>query len=121
MEYIGFVFGVFGLMAYLEISGLKKRIGMLEEQLSKMSGTTYAKEKQSLKQIVTSSIGEEVELSFKEDEIDIDAVNYGSTKYGKIVLLDGDEDWIKVKMITPKGDKIKLLRVSSIARITKKA
>lgn len=121
MEYIGFVFGIFGLMAYLEISGLKKRIGMLEEQLSKMSGTTYAKEKQFLKQIVTSSIGEEVELSFKEDETDIDAVNYGSTKYGKIILLDADEDWIKVKMITPKGDKIKLLRLASVTRITKKA
>ena len=25
MEYIGFVFGIFGLMAYLEISGLKKK------------------------------------------------------------------------------------------------
>ena len=118
MEYIGFVFGIFGLMAYLEISGLKKRIGKLEEQLSKMSGTTYAKEKQSLKQIVTSSIGEEVELSFKED---IDAINYGNTKYGKIILLDADEDWIKVKMITPKGDKIKLLRLASVTRITKKA
>lgn len=121
MEYIGFVFGIFGLMAYLEISGLKKRIGKLEEQLSKMSGTSYAKEKQSLKQIVTSSIGDEVELSFKEDETDIDAINYGNTKYGKIILLDADDDWIKVKVVTPKEEKIKLIRVSSITKVTKKA
>lgn len=121
MEYIGFVFGIFGLMAYLEISGLKKRIGKLEEQLSKMSGTSYAKEKQSLKQIVTSLIGEDVELSFKEDEMDFDVINYGNTKYGKTILLDADEDWIKVRIVTPKEEKIKLIRVSSIARITKKA
>ncbi|MCR4632604.1 MAG: hypothetical protein K5648_00585 [Erysipelotrichaceae bacterium] len=120
MEYIGFVFGIFGLMAYMEISGLKKRIAALEEQLSKFSGTSYAEHKQSLKAIVQSLVNEEVSLKLKEDQEDFDIINYGNTKYGSNVLLDADGDWIKVRIVSPKKEKIKLLRLSSVASITKK-
>ena len=32
MEYLGFIFGIFGFMAYLQLSSLKKRVGALEEE-----------------------------------------------------------------------------------------
>ena len=41
MEYIGFVFGIFGLMAYLQVSGLKNRVVTLERELAKMQGTSF--------------------------------------------------------------------------------
>lgn len=31
MEYVDFVFGIFGLLAYVELSSLKKRVNTLEE------------------------------------------------------------------------------------------
>ena len=34
MEYVGFVFGIFGLLAYIELSSLKKRVNTLEEELA---------------------------------------------------------------------------------------
>ena len=120
MEYVGFIFGIFGLMAYLELNSLKKRIGQLEEQLSRFSGTSYAEHKQSLKAIVQSLANEEVVLKLKEDQEDPDIINYGNTKYGSNILLDADGDWIKLKIVSPKGEKIKLLRLSSVASVTKK-
>ena len=41
MEYLGYIFGIFGLLAYLQLSELKKRISDLEEELTKMKGTSY--------------------------------------------------------------------------------
>ena len=35
MEVLGFIFGIFGLMAYLESSSLKKRVDELERELTK--------------------------------------------------------------------------------------
>ena len=29
MEYLGFIFGVFGLMAYLQVSSLKRRLDLV--------------------------------------------------------------------------------------------
>ena len=40
MEVIGFVFGIFGLMAYLQVSSLKSRIDELERELTGMKGTS---------------------------------------------------------------------------------
>jgi outer membrane protein len=34
MEYIGIVFGIFGLVAYVELSSLKKRVAALEKELA---------------------------------------------------------------------------------------
>ena len=34
MEYVGFVFGIFGLLAYLQCASLKKRVIALEEELA---------------------------------------------------------------------------------------
>ena len=39
MEYLGFILGVFGLMAYMQLSTLKGRIDELERELTKMKGT----------------------------------------------------------------------------------
>ena len=39
MEYIGIVFGIFGLVAYVELSSLKKRVTALEKELAGIEGT----------------------------------------------------------------------------------
>ena len=48
MEYIGMIFGVFGLMAYLQVFPLKRRIDLLEEQLARTEGTQAFEERASL-------------------------------------------------------------------------
>ena len=79
---IAYVFGVFGLMAYLQMSSLKKRISALEEQMSGLQGTSYAENKKSLKKIATELIGKNVIIELKEEQQDYDITMYGNTKYG---------------------------------------
>ena len=71
MEYMGFVFGIFGLMAYLQISALKKRVDDLEREMTKIEGTEHAQKQTSLRSVVRKWIGEEVILELK-DKIALD-------------------------------------------------
>ena len=48
MEYIGIVFGIFGLLAYIELFSLKKRVVALEEELAGIAGTASYEERRSL-------------------------------------------------------------------------
>ena len=118
MQYLGFVFGIFGLMAYLELSEMKKRVSSLEEELTKLKGTTYHEERTSLLQAARSYIGEKVRIELKEDQGDVDIINYGNTKYGSIVIQEADDTWLKIIVETPKGRKEKLIRMESIERIS---
>ena len=120
MEYIAYLFGIFGLMAYLEMSSLKKRIKSLEDQLSRMNGTSYAEEKRSLKKIVTDLTGRDVVLQLKEDEQDADIMMYGNTKHGSNIIKDVDEEWVLLTIVSAKKSVDKLIRISSIARIEAK-
>ena len=118
MEYVGFIFGIFGLLAFLEASSLKKRVAALEESLTKTRGTSFHEERQSLVTAAKDYIGQEVILGFKEDHGDVDVINYGNTKHGSNTILDVDEDWMLVRIGTPKGEKEKLIRMGSVIRIT---
>ena len=63
MEYmgiIGFVFGIFGFLAYLNQGGLKKRITDLERQLTKMQGTSYADDRKALIKLAKECVGQPV-------------------------------------------------------------
>ncbi len=117
MEYLAFVFGIFGLMAFLEASSLKKRVAALEESLTKTRGISFHEERQSLVTAAKDYIGQEVILGFKEDHGDVDVINYGNTKHGSNTILDVDEDWMLVRIGTPKGEKEKLIRMESVERI----
>ncbi|MBE6989747.1 MAG: hypothetical protein E7426_03245 [Ruminococcaceae bacterium] len=117
MEYVAFVFGIFGLVAFLEISSLKGRIRSLEAQLRSLSGTDYAAEKQSLIEAAKAYIGQTVRLSFSEDEKDPDAV-LASIKMGTCTLLDVDENWLLVHIVHNKSSKDKLIRVDSVTGIS---
>ena len=117
MEYVGFIFGIFGLLAFLEASSLKKRVAALEESLTKTRGTSFHEERQSLVAAAKDYIGQEVILGFKEDHGDVDVINYGNTKHGSNTILDVDEDWLLVRIEMPKGSKEKLLRMQSIQSI----
>lgn len=119
MEYLAFVFGIFGLMAFLEASSLKKRVAALEESLTKTRGTPFHEDRQSLVAAAKGYIGQEVLLGFKEDHEDADVVSYGNTKHGSNTILDVDEDWMLVRIRTPKGEKEKLIRMGSVIRISR--
>ena len=117
MVYVAFVFAIFGLMAYLEISGLKKRVDELERTLSKQEGTSYYNSRKSLSQIARSSIGKPVSLTMKEGHMDPDIISYGNTKHGSNTIMDVDEEWVLIRIKTPKGEKEKLIRLESIQTI----
>lgn len=118
MEYLGFIFGIFGMMAYLQISFLKNRVSELERELTKMKGTSFHEDRSALVQATRTYTGQKVNIELKEDHEDIDIINYGNTKHGSITVLDADEEWMLVEVVTPKGTKKKLIRMESVERIS---
>ena len=117
MEYIGFVFGIFGLMAYLQVSGLKNRVVTLERELAKMQGTSFHDDQKALRQAARSLIGQNVKIELKEDHEDADIMSYGNTRYGANTIVDVDEDWLLVHIESPKRSMDKLIRLESVQRI----
>lgn len=120
MQYVAFVFGIFGLMAYLQISSLKKRVADLERELANVKGTSYQKNRSSLLQAVSSYKGQKVNIEFKEDYQDPDIISYGNSKYGSNTILDVDDEWVLLRIESKRGDKDKLIRLESISRISAK-
>ena len=119
MEYLGFIFGIFGLFAFFELSSLKKRIDDLENQLAETKGTKQYDERQGLYQQIHDSIGQQVQLQFKEDYGDWDVVENGASKNGSNTIVDTDGEWVLVRLEGAKGTKEKLIRLASISGITK--
>lgn len=118
MQYVALVFGIFGLMAYLEISSLSKRVTELERELARVRGTSYQENHASLLQIVSSYIGQKVVIDLKEDYQDVDVVIYGNSKYGSNVVLDVDDEWVLLRIESKKGNIEKLIRLEAISRIS---
>ena len=118
MEYVGFVFGIFGLLAYLQFSSLKKRVIALEEELAGIAGTSLFEERRALLNAVETYIGKQVVLELKEDCEDADIVMYGNSKHGTNTILDADDDWILIRIDSAKGSKEKLIRARSVQRIS---
>lgn len=118
MEYAAFVFAIFGLMAYLQVTSLKNRVKALEEQLAKIGGTTQFEERSGLQKAARAYLGKAVRLELKEEQEDPDISMYGNTKHGSNTILDADEEWMLVHVCTPKGEKDKLIRLGSVSRIS---
>lgn len=118
MEYIGIVFGIFGLLAYVQLFSLKKRVVALEEELAGIAGTPSFEERRALLDAVESYIGKQVTLDLKEDCGDVDIAMYGNSKHGTNTILDADGDWILVRIDSARGSKEKLIRAGSVQRIS---
>ena len=118
MEYLGIIFGVFGLVAYAELASLKKKVTALEKELSGIAGTPSFEERRALLDAVESYIGKQVVLDLKEDCADADIMMYGNSKHGSNTILDADDDWILVRIDSAKGSKEKLIRAGSVQRIS---
>lgn len=118
MEYVGFVFGIFGLMAFMEVSSLKGRITALERELTKMLGTSFHETRSSLLHAARSYIGQNVIIDLKEDYEDPDIVMYGNTKHGSNTILDADAEWLIVRTESAKGITEKLIRMEAVERIS---
>lgn len=118
MEYVAFVFGIFGLMAYLQISSMKSRIDQLERELTRMKGTSFHEDRSSLLQAIRTYIGRPVKIEFKEDNEDADIISYGNSRYGSNTIREADEEWMLVHISSPKGEKDKLIRMESVRRVS---
>ena len=121
MQYVGWVFGFFGFLAFLqlsELSGLKSRVSELERQLTDMKGTSFHEDRQALLKAAKNYIGQQIVLDLREDHEDVDVMMYGNTKHGSVTVLDADDQWMLVRVGTPKGDKEKLIRMESVSRIS---
>ena len=118
MEYVAFVFGLLGMIAFCEMSSMKKQINRLESTLAKMEGTALYEERTALVRAAGAYIGKTVKLKMKEDYTDFDIVNYGDTKHGSVTILDVDDDWMLVRITSPKGVKEKILRVDGVEGIS---
>ena len=102
----------------MEAASLKKRVKALEDQLAGIEGTTAFEDRLSLLAVVRSYMGKKVEINFREDCMDVDVVMYGNSKHGSNTILDADEDWILVRIESPKGTKEKLIRMSSVSGVS---
>ena len=118
MEVIGFVFGIFGLMAYLQVSSLKSRIDELERELTGMKGTSYYEDRTALVHAAKSYIGKKVTIDLKEDHEDVDIINYGNPKSGTITILDADGEWMLIHIVNNKKNITKLIRMEAVERIS---
>ncbi len=118
MEVIGFIFGIFGLIAYLEIPSLKRQIENLEREMSRTRGTSYHVDRTALVQATKSYIGKKVNIDLKEDHEDADIINYGNMKYGTITILDTDGEWMLICVENKKKKVTKLIRMDSIEGIS---
>ena len=118
MEYVALAFGILGIMGYLEAASLKKRVKALEDQLAGVEGTAAFEDRLSLLAVVRSYMGKKVEINFREDCMDVDVVMYGNSKHGSNTILDADEDWILVRIESPKDTKEKLIRMSSVSGVS---
>ena len=117
MEYVALVFGILGMMGYLESASLKKRVKALEDQLAGIEGTAAFEDRLSLLAVIREYIGKKVQIGFKEECEDVDVVMYGNSRHGSNTILDADEDWILVRVESPKGTKEKLVRMSSVKSV----
>ena len=117
MEYLAFVFGIFGFMAFLSLSSLKGRVRSLELQLRSLQGTAYAAEKSSLVTAAQDYIGRPVKLIFHEDAEDADVLRAGLSN-GCCILMDADQDWLLVHIEANKTVKDKLLRADSVKSVS---
>ena len=117
MEYLGFIFGVFGLMAYLQVSSLKRRLDLVEKQLTSVEGTTYAEDRTSLMKMIRECAGKSVTIDLKEGSEDTDIMMYGNTAQGTNTVLDVDDRWMLVRIESKKGMKDKLIRLDSVQTI----
>ncbi|MBO4399185.1 MAG: hypothetical protein J5795_03535 [Lachnospiraceae bacterium] len=118
MEYVAFAFGIMGLVAFLEVYDLKRKVNSLEAQLGKMEGTPQYEERVALIQAVGNYIGKQVRIDLKEDYQDVDISMYGNTKHGSNTILDVDDDWILVRVDSAKGTKELLIRTEAVQRIS---
>ena len=118
MEVIGFAFGIFGLMAYLQVSSLKSRIDELEREFTGMKGTSYYEDRTALVHAAKSYIEKKVTIDLKEDHEDVDIINYGNPKSGTITILDADGEWMLIRIVNNKKNITKLIRMESVERIS---
>lgn len=117
MNTVALVFGILGLIGFIEAMSLQGRVKNLEREIAKIDGTSLAEERRSLSSAVRDQIGKNVKIDLKEDDQDVDIVMYGNTAHGSNTVIDADDEWMLVRVAGPKGVKEKLIRLDSVRQI----
>ena len=118
MEYVAFAFSILGMLAFLNMGEMKRRMDKLEGELTKMKGTSFNEARSDLVRAARDYEGKSVKIELKEDYMDPDIVSYGNTKHGSNSIIDVDDEWMLVKICTPKAEKIKMIRMEAIQSIS---
>lgn len=106
---------VLGLLAFLQVSAISAKIRRMErsERENPHLGRSGVDD---MRKILASYIGKEVSLDFYDEEEEMDLLCAG--KHEKTILLDIDEKWAMIRFETPKKQKDKLIRISSIKGVS---
>ncbi|MDO4166538.1 MAG: hypothetical protein Q4D32_03945 [Eubacteriales bacterium] len=108
MEYLGFIYGIFGVAAFISVISLGTRVSRLERRMRVREDRGN-----DLRTHLQKRIGERVRFSFYDDEEDIDIELY-YTQSGYLEIMDVDETWVYIHGENGKRQMDKLLRISSI-------
>lgn len=121
-----FIFGVFGLYAFFELDGIKRRLREMEQSLAQVGTGEFVRtqraERQALVELAQRLAGQAVTISFKdEDATDSEVLlsTVGNSN-GTCSIVDVDADWLLVRLESRKACKDKLLRLDTIASINAK-
>ncbi len=106
----------FGFIAFIQGCSLASKVSRMERE--KRDESVGISKRNDLRQIIKSYIGAQISsVEFYDEEEDY-AIEIVGQK-DKLYLLDVDEKWVLFKIVTPKKETIKMIRISSIKTISK--
>lgn len=113
MAFLGFIAFVQGCSLASKVSRMER-----EKRDESVGISNRISKRNDLRQLIKSYIGAQISsVEFYDDEEDYAIEIMG--KKDKLYLLDVDEKWVLFKIVTPKKETIKMIRISSIKTISK--
>lgn len=115
MDFLYKVGAILGLLAFCQVSAVASKLRRIERDWAGGQRLGQGGTKEDIAKVLAPCIGKEVFLDFYEDE-DMDLLSVSGKN--KIILLDIDPKWILVHIQTPKAQKDKLIRISSVKGVS---
>lgn len=106
---------IFGFIAFMQIGSIYANSARMRRAERSESGNLHTERssvKDDMAKVLAPYIGKEISLDFYEDEEDMDLL--GAGRHDKAILMDIDPKWALIHIETPKEQKDKLIRISSI-------
>ncbi len=112
MDLLYKIWAFFGFLAFIQMGSIYARTRRAERSESGNLHAERSSVKDDMAKILAPYIGKEISLDFYEDEEDMDLL--GADRHDKAILMDIDPKWALIHIETPKEQKDKLIRISSI-------